>query len=260
MHTILKLILLVLAGWAGTGAAQAPPKTQTRPTVVLVHGAFAESSSWNSVVGELLKDGYPVIAAANPLRSVKGDAAYLTGILSSIPGEVILVGHSYAGLVMTEAAAAAPNVRSLVYVAGYAPDVGESAVTISGRFPEGTLGPSIAPPVTYADGGKDLYIDQAKFRAQFAADVPEGEAARMAATQRPILEAALAEPVSVAAWKTKPSWFIYGALDKNIPRSAQAFMAERAKARETIEVPGASHVVMISHPDKVAAMIKRAAR
>jgi pimeloyl-ACP methyl ester carboxylesterase len=259
MQTILKLLLLVLAGWAGTAAAQTPQKTPTRPTVVLVHGAFAESSSWNPVVGELLKAGYPVIAAANPLRSVKGDAAYLTSILSSIPGDVILVGHSYAGLVMTEAAAVAPNVRSLVYVAGYAPDVGESAVTISGRFPEGTLGPSIAPPVAQAGGGKDLYIDQAKFRAQFAADVPEAEAAMMAATQRPILEAALAEPVTAAAWKTKPSWFIYGAGDKNIPRSAQAFMAKRAKAREIVEVPGASHVVMISHADKVAAMIKRAA-
>jgi pimeloyl-ACP methyl ester carboxylesterase len=259
MQTILRLLLLLLAGCAGAAAAQTPPETPSRPTVVLVHGAFAESSSWNPVVRELLKDGYPVIAAANPLRSVKGDAAYLTSILSTIGGEVILVGHSYAGLVMTEAAAAAPNVRSLVYVAGYAPDVGESAVTISGRFPEGTLGPSIAPPVLQADGSKDLYIDQAKFRAQFAADVPEAEAAMMAATQRPILEAALAEPVTAAAWKTKPSWFIYGARDKNIPRSAQAFMAKRAKARETVEVPGASHVVMISHADKVAAMIKRAA-
>ncbi len=259
MKTILKLFLLVLAGWAGTAAAQTAGKTPTRPTIVLVHGAFAESSSWNEVVGELVKDGYPVVAAANPLRSVKGDAAYLTSILSSIPGEVILVGHSYAGLVMTEAAAGAANVRSLVYVAGYAPDVGESAVTISARFPEGTLGPSIGPPVVQADGSKDLYIDQAKFWAQFAADVPQAEAAKMAATQRPILEAALAEPVSIAAWKTKPSWFIYGARDKNIPRSAQAFMARRARARETIEVPGASHVVMISHPGKVAAMIKRAA-
>jgi pimeloyl-ACP methyl ester carboxylesterase len=171
---------------------------------------------------------------------------------------VILVGHSYAGIVMTEAAAGAPNVKSLVYVAGYAPDVGESAASISRRFPEGTLGPAIGPPVTQSDGSKDLYIDQGKFWAQFAADVPQAEAARMAATQRPILEAALAEPVSVAAWKTKPSWFIYGARDKNIPRSAQAFMARRASSRETIEVPGASHVVMISHSEKVAAMIKRA--
>ncbi len=259
MQMILKLLLLALSGWAATAAAQTDVRPPARPTVVLVHGAFAESSSWNAVAGELLKDGYPVIAVANPLRSVKGDAAYLASILSSIPGEVVLVGHSYAGLVMTEAGAGAANVKSLVYVAGYAADVGESAATISGRFPEGTLGPAIAPPVVQTDGGKDLYIDQSKFWAQFAADVPRAEAARMAATQRPILEAALAEPVSAVAWKTKPSWFIYGARDKNIPRSAQAFMAKRAKARETVEVPGASHVVMISHPGKVAAMIKRAA-
>jgi pimeloyl-ACP methyl ester carboxylesterase len=258
MQTILKLLLLVLGAWAGTAAAQTGSKAPARPTIVLVHGAFAGSSSWNAVAGELLEDRYPVIAVANPLRSVKGDAAYLRSILSSIPGEVILVGHSYAGIVMTEAAAGAPNVKSLVFVAGYAPDVGESAASISRRFPEGTLGPAIGPPVTQSDGSKDLYIDQGKFWAQFAADVPQAEAARMAATQRPILEAALAEPVSVAAWKTKPSWFIYGALDKNIPRSAQAFMARRASSRETIEVPGASHVVMISHPEKVAAMIKRA--
>ena len=258
MQTILKLLLLVLGAWAGTAAAQTGSEAPARPTIVLVHGAFAESSSWNAVAGELLKDRYPVIAVANPLRSVKGDADYLRSILSSIPGEVILVGHSYAGIVMTEAAAGAPNVKSLVFVAGYAPDVGESAASISRRFPEGTLGPAIGPPVTQSDGSKDLYIDQGKFWAQFAADVPQAEAARMAATQRPILEAALAEPVSVAAWKTKPSWFIYGALDKNIPRSAQAFMARRASSRETIEVPGASHVVMISHPEKVAAMIKRA--
>ncbi len=259
MQTILKLFILVLAGWSGTAAAQAAAQAPARPTVVLVHGAFAESSSWNPVIAELLKDGYPVIAAANPLRSVKGDASYLTSILSSIPGDVVLVGHSYAGLVMTQAAADAPNVKSLVYVAGYAPEVGESAASISSRFPEGTLGQALAPPVRQADGSNDIYIDQGKFWAQFAADVPQSAAAKMAASQRPIIEAALGETVTTAAWKTKPTWFIYGALDKNIPRSAQAFMARRAKARETVEVPGASHVVMISHAGKVAAMIKRAA-
>jgi pimeloyl-ACP methyl ester carboxylesterase len=172
---------------------------------------------------------------------------------------VILVGHSYAGIVMTEAAGDTPNVKSLVYVAGYAPDVGESAASISRQFPEGTLGPAIAPPVTNADGSKDLYIDQSKFWSQFAADVPQADALKMAASQRPIAEAALAESVTAAAWKTKPSWFIYGARDKNIPRSALAFMAKRAAAKESVEVPGASHVVMISHPQKVLAMIKRAA-
>jgi pimeloyl-ACP methyl ester carboxylesterase len=259
MKAILKLLLIVLAGLSGTATAQTAAKASKQPTIVLLHGAFAESSSWNAVIGELLKDGYPVVAAANPLRSVKGDAAYLSSLLASIRGDVVLVGHSYAGVVISEAAAAAPNVRSLVYVAGYAPDVGESGATIAGRFPEGTLGHTLAPPVAQADGSKDLYIDQGKFWAQFAADVPEAEAARMAATQRPIIEAALGEPVSSAAWKTRPSWFIYGALDKNIPRSAHAFMARRAKARETVEVEGASHILMMSHPGKVAALIKRAA-
>lgn len=260
MYRIVHLFLAALAGCACAAAAQGPLPATARPTVVLVHGAFAESSSWNAVVDELLKDGYPIVAAANPLRAVKGDASYLSSILSSIPGEVVLVGHSYAGVVISEAAGAAPNVRSLVFVAGYAPDVGESAAAIAARFPEGTLAQALAKPVPQADGGKDLYIDPGKFRAQFAADLPEAEAARMAATQRPIAEAALAEPVSAAAWRTKPSWFIYGSLDRNIPRSAQAFMAMRAHSRETAEVPGASHVVMISHPDRVAAMIRRAAR
>jgi pimeloyl-ACP methyl ester carboxylesterase len=259
MPTFLRLLLLIFAGWAGTAGAQTVEKAQARPTVVLVHGAFADSSSWNDVMAGLLKDGYPVIAVANPLRSVSGDAAYLSSILSSVKGEVVLVGHSYAGIVMTQAAANAPNVKSLVYVAGYAPDVGESASSISGRFSGGTLAQAIAPPVVQADGGNDLYIDQSKFWAQFAADVPQAEAAKMAASQRPILEAAFGETVSAAAWKAKPSWFIYGALDKNIPRSALAFMAQRARARETVEVPGASHVVMISHADKVLAMIRRAA-
>jgi pimeloyl-ACP methyl ester carboxylesterase len=151
-------------------------------------------------------------------------------------------------------------VKALVFVAGYAPDVGESAVSISTRFPEGTLGQALAKPVLQQDGAKDLYIEPAKFWAQFAADVPKREAAQMAAAQRPVLEAALGEPASAAAWKGLPSWFIYGSLDKNIPRSAQAFMAKRANARETIEVKGASHVVMISHPREVAALIERAAQ
>jgi pimeloyl-ACP methyl ester carboxylesterase len=131
MQTVLKFFLLVLAGWAGTAAAQSPSRAEVRPTVVLVHGAFAESASWDAVTGGLLKDGYPVIAVANPLRGVKADSSYLLSLLRSVPGEVILVGHSYAGIVMTEAAGDAPNVKSLVYVAGYAPDVGESAASRS---------------------------------------------------------------------------------------------------------------------------------
>jgi pimeloyl-ACP methyl ester carboxylesterase len=256
---ILAAALTTAVALAAAAPAQPAETAAKRPTIVLVHGAFAESSSWNGVVTELLAKGYPVVAAANPLRGVKTDADYVSSVVKAIPGDVVLVGHSYGGEVISVAANGAANVKSLVYVAGYALDAGESAVKMSMRFPEGTLGATLAPPVPEPDGGKDLYIDQAKFRAQFAADVPEAEAAAMAATQRPVTEAALGEAVGPPAWKTLPSWFIYGERDKNIPRTAQAFMAKRAQAKEAVEVAGASHVVMISHPREVAAMIERAA-
>jgi pimeloyl-ACP methyl ester carboxylesterase len=169
------------------------------------------------------------------------------------------VGHSYAGSVIANAANGNDNVKGLVFVAGFAPEAGESAIDLSGRFPGSTLGPALAPSVVLSDGSKDSYIDQSKFQAQFAADVPEAEAVKMAATQRPVTEAALAEPAGQPAWKTVPSWFIYGSLDKNIPAAVHAFMAKRAGAKETIEVKGASHVVMISHPREVAALIEQAA-
>jgi pimeloyl-ACP methyl ester carboxylesterase len=242
---------------ASSAEALAPAE---KPTVILVHGAFADSSSWDPVATRLLRDGYQVIAAAVPLRSIKGDAEYVSSIVAAQPGKVVLVGHSYGGAVISAATAPAGKIKSLVYVAGYALDSGESGGTMGDRFPEGTLGQALAPPVPLADGSKDLYILPAKFWAQFAADVPEAKAANMAVTQRPVTAAALAEPAVMAGWKTVPSWFIYGSLDKNIPRSAHAFMASRAKARETIEVKGSSHVVMLSHPAEVAAMIERAAR
>ena len=250
--TLLTAVALGLAGLGGGASAQA-----ARPTIVLVHGAFAESSSWNPVITELLEDGYPVVAAATPLRSVRGDGAYVEKLVRSIKGPVVLVGHSYGGQVISAAAERAPNVKSLVFVAGYALDVGESATTMGARFPGGTLGSALAPPVA-VDGGDDLYILPAKFHSQFAADVPQRDAAQMAATQRPVTQAALSEPVRAAPWKRLPSWFVYGSQDKNIPRSAHAFMASRAKAKGALEVQGASHVVMISHPQKVAEMIGRA--
>ena len=244
---------------AGGASAQPADTAQKRPTIVLVHGAFAESSSWNGVIADLLAKGYPVIAAANPLRGVKTDASYISSVVRAVPGNVVLVGHSYGGSVISVAANDTANVKGLVYVAGYALEAGESPVKMGARFPEGTLGPSLAPPVPEPGGGKDLYIQPSKFRAQFAADVPEADAAVMAATQRPVTEAALAEAVGPPAWKKIPSWFIYGERDKNIPRTAQAFMSKRAKAKEAVEVAGASHVVMISHAREVAAMIERAA-
>lgn len=230
-----------------------------RPTIVLVHGAFADASSWNGVIKILESHGYPVVAAANPLRSVHGDARYVASIVESISSPVVLVGHSYGGLVISDAASGHDNVKSLVYVAAFAPETGETALALSGKFPGSTLGPTLAPPVTLPDGGKDLYIQQDEFPDQFAADVAKKEARLMAATQRPITEAALSEPAGQPAWKTTPAWFIYGDKDKNIPPQALGFMAERAHSKQTVVVHGASHVVMVSHPREVAELIEKAA-
>ncbi|MBE9157039.1 alpha/beta hydrolase [Nodosilinea sp. LEGE 06152] len=230
-----------------------------KPTIVLVHGAFAESSSWNGVLTQLNETGHPTVAAANPLRGVKSDADYVVSILKSIEGPIVLVGHSYGGAVITNAANGNENVKALVYIAAFAPDTGESAVELSGRYPGSTLGPALAPPVATPDGGKDLYIQQDKFHAQFAADVPAAAAQLMASTQRPITEAALNEASGTPAWQSIPSWFIYGDRDLNIPEAALSFMAERANSKETVVVSGASHVVMVSHPDAVARLIEHAA-
>lgn len=231
-----------------------------KPTIVLVHGAFAEASSWNGVVDILQNHGYPVVAVANPLRSVKSDAQYLADIVDSIKAPVVLVGHSYGGLVIGEMDGAGRDIKGLVFVAAFAAEMGETAAGLSGKFPGGSLGTALAPPVTLATGGKDLYIRQDKFHNQFAADVPAADAALMAATQRPVTEAALNEPANASAWKKIPSWFIYGDQDKNIPAAALAFMADRANSRKTVVVPGASHVVMVSHPDAVAELVMAAAR
>jgi len=151
------------------------------------------------------------------------------------------------------------QVKALIYVSGVAPDAGESASTLVGKFPGSTLGPTLAPPVILADGSKDLYIRQDKYHAQFAADVSLKDSMLMAATQRPITEAALNESGDIPAWKTIPSWFLYGSLDKNIPPAVHAFMAKRAGAKRAVEVKGASHVVMISHPEALVALIDEAA-
>ena len=255
----LALLVAIALPLLAMSSAFAGPANAAKPTLVLVHGAFAGSSSWNGVVEKLIKKGFPVVAAANPLRSVKGDAAYVSSLVKSIPGPVVLVGHSYGGSVITDAAAGNSNVIALVYVAGFAPDVGETPGSLNGKFPGSTLGPTLAPPVILADGSKELYILQDKFHDQFAADVDAATAATMAATQRPIIEAAFNDAAQVATWKTIPSWFVYGTLDKNIPAALHEFMAKRAGSKKTIGVKGASHVVMVSHPDVVASLIEAAA-
>jgi pimeloyl-ACP methyl ester carboxylesterase len=241
---------------AGNPSAQ---PAASKPTVVLVHGAFAESSSWNGVIAELNRHGYRTIAAANPLRGVASDAAAVSAIIGSVQGPVVLVGHSYGGPVITEAAAGKANVKALVYVAAFAPDTGESSLTLSSRFPGSTLGDALLP-VTLSAGSQDLYVQPEKFHQQFAADVSAAQAKLMAATQRPVAKAALAEPSVTATWKTIPSYAIYGSADRNIPPAVMKFMAERARSVKTVVIKDASHALMVSHPGKVASLIEDAAK
>jgi pimeloyl-ACP methyl ester carboxylesterase len=241
------------------GTASAANAEAKKPTVILIHGALADSSSWDGVISKLQSDGYTVIAAANPLRSLKDDSDYVSGIVRNIQGSVVLVGHSYGGSIITNAATGADNVKALVYVAAYAPEAGESAFDLTGKFPGSTLPDALAPPIALADGAHDLYIQQAKFWPVFAADVPEKQARLMAATQRPVTDVALKGASGAPAWKLVPSWFIYGSADKVIPPAAHAFMAQRAGAKQTIVVKGAPHVVMVSHPTVVADLIEKAA-
>jgi pimeloyl-ACP methyl ester carboxylesterase len=257
-------------GAAAEGASKAP-RTDTsaaedhsrgsKPTVVLVHGAFADSSSWNGVISQLKQAGYPVVAAANPLRGLQQDAASVRSVLNSVDGPVVLVGHSYGGSVISEAAAGQSKVKALVYIAAFQPDKGESSAELAGTFPGSTLGPNLHPvPFRQTDGstGTDLYIKQDAFRTQFAADVPRKTTDLMAATQRPITDAALNATATEAAWKTIPSWALITTEDLNIPIAAQRFMSERAGSH-TEEIK-ASHAVSVSQPAAVTRLIKQADR
>jgi pimeloyl-ACP methyl ester carboxylesterase len=228
-------------------------------TIILVHGAFAGADGWTDVVKNLKSAGHPVICVANPLRGLKTDAAEVSAVIASITGPVILVGHSYGGMLISMAAVGKANVKGLVFVGAFTPDAGESVVDLAGKFPGSTLGDSLHA-VPLVNGGKDLYIAQAKYHQQFCADVPKAAAAIMATTQRPIAEAAILEKADGAAWKEIPSWHIYGTADKNIPAAAMKWMAERAKAKASIAIPKASHVPHITHATAVANMIKAAAK
>lgn len=230
-----------------------------KPTVVLVHGAFAESASWNDVVDSLLARDYETVAAANPLRGIAGDAAAVSDLVRSITGPVLLVGHSYGGAVITNVDRNAGDIRGLVYVCGFAPDAGESAAELSSKAPGGTLGETLSL-VELSGGGRDLYISRDRFHQQFTADSPADVAARMAVTQRPVTEIGLNGPSgSDPLWKDIPSWFVYGELDRNIPAGAHRFMAERAQGRKIVEVAGAAHALPVSRPDEVAQLILEAA-
>ncbi|MCD0486354.1 alpha/beta hydrolase [Streptacidiphilus sp. ASG 303] len=232
-----------------------------RPTVVLVHGAFADASSWNPVIRLLQRDGYRVVAPANPLRGLAADSAYLAGVLRSIKGPVVLVGHSYGGAVVSGAAAGNPAVKSLVFVSAFMPDKGEALGPLAARFPGSELNPALLPvPTTNGDGttGTDLYIKPDMLRRVFAADLSGATTAVMAATQRPIDAAAFAGKATAAAWRTIPSWAVVATRDKAIPPELERFEARRAHARTT-EIDS-SHVPMLSHPEAVERVIVDAAR
>ncbi|MBC2904679.1 alpha/beta fold hydrolase [Streptomyces cupreus] len=249
------------AGAVAAGTVEGGKPGGVRPTIVLEHGAFADASSWNGVIERLRKSGYPVIATANPLRGPASDAAYLRSVLDTISGPVVLVGHSYGGTVITNAAVGNEDkVKALVYIAAFIPDQGESSLELSNKYPGSTLGNVIeATSYTLPDGttGNDLRIKADKFRQQFAADVPRGQAALMAATQRPIAAAALEEKATKTAWKTIPAWSLIATQDLNIPPAAQRYMSDRAHAH-TSEIK-ASHAVSVSQPDAVSSIIQNAA-
>jgi pimeloyl-ACP methyl ester carboxylesterase len=233
------------------------PQDGSQPTVVLVHGAFADGSSWNEVIERLLAEGVQVTAPANPLRGISIDSAYIANFLEQIPGPVLAVGHSYGGAVITNAATNANNVVGLVYVAAFAPDEGEPLGAIASNSKDSVVSPTLIP-LQYPTGegqetAAEFKIDPEKFHEVFAADLSVEQNALMAATQRPLSESAFSEPTGFPAWKNLPSWAVVSTGDKVVGTDAVRSMAERAGATIT-EVEG-SHVIMISQPQVVAEVI-----
>ena len=233
------------------------PQDGSRPTVVLVHGAFADASGWKDVVEQLQADGVQVTAPANPLRGISIDSAYIASLLDQIPGPVIAVGHSYGGAVITNAAANAPNVVGLVYVAAFAPDEGETLGGIEGDSKDSVLSSALVqlqyPTGEGSETAVEFAIDPEKFHDAFAADLPEEQTAVMAATQRPVAELAFSTPSGTPAWKGLPSWAVVPTGDKAAGSDVVRSMAERAGA--TISEVEGSHVIMISQPQAVAGVI-----
>jgi pimeloyl-ACP methyl ester carboxylesterase len=223
-----------------------------KPSIVLVHGAFADATGWQKVIPLLEAKGFTVTAVQNPLKSLADDVATTRRAIESQKGDVVLVGHSYGGAVITGAGAGNPKVKALVYVAAFAPDAGETIGALIAQYPATPLGTGLVP-----DSAGFLFIDRAKFRNIFAEDMSEGESAIMAATQKPVAGASFGETQAVAAWKTIPSWYVVSKNDHAINPDSERFMAKRMNARTT-EVE-ASHVSFISQPAKIADIIEDAA-
>jgi pimeloyl-ACP methyl ester carboxylesterase len=238
-----------------------PKGIDMKPTVVLVHGAFAESASWDRVIDALREADLPVVTVPNPLRGIAADAAAVSDRLRAIDGPVVLVAHSYGGAVISNVDSTAAEITSLVYVNAFAPAPGENCFGLAGMFPGSMVGEATVRPVPRSDGTTDLYIAAESFHEVFCADVAAPEAARMAITQRPATQEALVEPSGDRPlWKDVPSWFVIGEEDHVIPAALQHFEAERAGARRTLGIPGASHASLVSHPAAVAGVILEATR
>jgi pimeloyl-ACP methyl ester carboxylesterase len=253
-------LAMALLGVAGTASASTH-RTQAKPTVVLVHGGWADSSGWNSEVTALQRLGYPVIAPANPLRGLASDAAYVRSVLETIDGPIVLVGHSYGGAVITNAAVGVPQVKALVYIAGFAPDKGESLVQLVTKNPGSEIGSNtITRPYPLPGGGEgtDLYLTKQGFETAFAGDLPKRQADQMWAEQRPFSQEAFASLSGEPGWKTIRSWYLVASEDHAIPPATQRFMAQRAHAK--VSQVKSSHVPMVSQPAATMKVILAAAK
>ncbi len=239
-----------------TAAADPAHHSSPKPTVVLLHGAFADGSSWNEVSERLQRDGYQVVVPAVPLRSIKGDTEYLSGVLAGIPGPKVLVGHSYGGALVSQLADT-PGVKSLVYVAAFIPQAGETIGDLNAKYPGSQIGPDTTNQISYP-GGVDLVMKPESFRQVFAADLPRKQAALLGASQRPVAAGVFGEKVLKTAPAALPKYAVVATGDKAIAPAGERFMAQRAHAT-TIEVNG-SHLVALSQPEKVTNLIERAAR
>jgi len=242
-HLATALLPVVIATTAGA---------QTKPTIVLVHGAFADAAGWSGIIERLQKRGYNVVAVENTLTGLPQDVATTKRLVDAQPGPVVLVGHSYGGAVISGASAGDPKVKALVYVAAFAPDANESLNAVGKKFPAPPLNAALKP-----DAAGFLYVDTAKVHETFAADLPVAQTRIVAATQKPLAAAAFDQTNPGAGWKTIPSWFIVAKNDKAINPDVERFYAKRANSKTT-EV-ASSHVVFLSHPDTVVGVIVDAA-
>ena len=250
--------LVAITSTVAAASTSSHPDSAVKPTIVLEHGAWADGSSWSGVVTRLQKDGYTVDVPPNPLRGADSDSAYLASYLATVTGPVVLVGHSYGGFVITNAATGDQNVKALVYVDAYIPAQGDTINSLTAQFPCSQITPTALNFVSSPGGVTDVYIKPSLFGSILANDLPASQASELAATQRPIAASALTEVSGAPAWTSIPSWAVIGTADHAIPPAAQEFMAARAHA--TVTKINASHLSLISRPGDVTNVIEEAAR